>query len=361
MSNGFPNPPPYVGYIHVDANGIAWIASQISPPMWVPAGGGGGGGGGGPSIPGPPGPAGPQGDPGPPGSPGAAGGQGPPGNPGPAGPPGADGLPGQDGAPGQPGQPGAPGQPGQDGAPGPQGDPGIGVEFKGSQPNFAAIQALPNPTVGDMWLADDTGQGYVYGTINGGGTGWIPANIRGPAGPAGQPGQDGAPGQPGQPGAAGGVGPAGQPGAPGQPGIQGPRGDQGIQGPPGPGAANWTSTAQTTGQTFGDAGLAGMGRAVWQQTWQFGAMGQGASVAIGTVDPTGNLNTVVAIEGVAWGNNGWFPITWGGGALGQNVAAYVTRAGQPPVNRIIVGCGPTSGGIQGGHVTVKWTRTGIGF
>src|ERR1700757_4438284 len=127
------------------------------------------------------------------------------------------------------------------GPPGPQGPPGAGLIIKGTVPTQADLPITGN-VYGDLWIAQDTGHGWVWespgtwsdvGQIQGA-TG--PAGPQGPTGPtgstgpAGPNGQTGATGPQGPPGAAGAAGATGPQGPQGQPGI----GTTGPQGPPGP-------------------------------------------------------------------------------------------------------------------------------
>lgn len=166
-------------------------------------------------VPGPIGPAGPVGPQGPQGPQGWPGESGPPGQdgltvvgpPGPQGPQGASGLPGPAGQPGQsvqgpPGMPGPPGQsitgppgssgpqgpPGPQGSTGPQGPTGpagIGINVKGQVPTAADLPTSGN-SIGDGWVAQDTGDMYVWD----GTTPWVNVGpLQGPPGPQGPPGQ----------------------------------------------------------------------------------------------------------------------------------------------------------------------------
>lgn len=233
-----------------------------------------------------PGPQGPQGDPGPQGEQGPAGPQGIPGPEGPQGPPGITGEIGAQGDPGiqgLQGNPGPLGPPGETGAAGPQGIPGIagdagpqgtqgpagpegpegpagtGITIKGFIPTASDLPTSGNAT-GDIWVATDTGEGYIWngttfqniGPIQGprglqglqglqgpqgtqgpaGTTGETGAT--GPAGPTGPKGDTGAQGAQGIAGPTGNTGPAGSQGIAGPIGNTGPAGDQGVQGPAGP-------------------------------------------------------------------------------------------------------------------------------
>lgn len=99
------------------------------------------------------------------------------------------------------------------GATGPQGiqgPPGQGLQFKGTVPTYANLPTTGN-IQGDMWIANDTGTGWIWN-----GTTWVDAGqIQGP------------------PGAQGEQGVQGEQGIQGIPGVQGVPGDPGPQGNPG--------------------------------------------------------------------------------------------------------------------------------
>lgn len=131
------------------------------------------------SIVGPPGPQGPQ---------GIAGLSGPPGAPGQSvqGPPGPQGSPGVSitGPPGLTGPQGPPGIPGPAGTQGPAGPAGIGINVKGQVPSAADLPTSGNQ-IGDGWVAQDTGDMYVWDGV----TPWVNVGpLQGPPGPAGPPG-----------------------------------------------------------------------------------------------------------------------------------------------------------------------------
>jgi hypothetical protein len=120
------------------------------------------------------------------------------------------------------------GPPGPPGATGPQGPPGLKVT--GTVSTAANLPTSGN-LYGDLWIAQDTGHGWVWVKTTAGTGVWqdigvFQAGAQGPAGPPGPPGAastvPGPPGPTGPPGAQGATGPAGSMGAPG------------VQGPPGP-------------------------------------------------------------------------------------------------------------------------------
>ena len=177
-----------------------------------------------------------QGIQGPVGNDGQDGDQGPQGIQGPSGNDGQDGADGNDGAQGlqgiqgekgdkgdtgNQGIQGIQGPAGNDGADGSDGQDGSGVTIKGTETNSAAIQALPGPhTAGDMYIAQDTGNGWAWD-----GSSFVDVGpIRGPKGDTGNTGAQGAQGI---------QGPAGNDGADGSDGSQGEKGDTGAQGPAG--------------------------------------------------------------------------------------------------------------------------------
>jgi hypothetical protein len=140
---------------------------------------------------------------------------------GPTGPTGPQGIAGQTGAQGATGLTGAagpqgiPGSAGAIGPTGPQGIPGqdgAGVVIVGSVANAAALPPSYSGSIGDMFIAQNTGNGHVWD-----GTQWNNVGqIQGPAGPqgvAGQTGAQGATGPTGPTGLTGATGPAGANGA----------------------------------------------------------------------------------------------------------------------------------------------------
>src|ERR1700746_2862662 len=113
---------------------------------------------------------------------------------------------------------------------GPAGPPGASLTLKGSVPTSADLPTSGN-TQGDLWIAADTGHGWVWDD----GTGWSDVGpIQGPPGPAGPQGPQGNPGPTGATGPAGSVGATGPPGPTGAIGPAGPTGATGAIGPAGP-------------------------------------------------------------------------------------------------------------------------------
>jgi hypothetical protein len=113
------------------------------------------------------------------------------------------------------GQQGPPGPAGAQGPIGPIGPPGTGLTVKGSVTTAANLPTSGNE-IGDMWIALDTGDAWVWNGIA-----WNNAgHIQGPTGPTG---------------ATGAQGPPGATGSTGSQGVQGATGATGSTGPPGPG------------------------------------------------------------------------------------------------------------------------------
>ena len=119
---------------------------------------------------------------------------------------------------------------GPEGPQGPQGEPGndgTGVTIVGTLPS---PNDLPNPysgDVGDMYIIQESGEGYVWD-----GTLWNPVGqIQGPVGPQGPQGNQGPQGDEGPIGQ---IGPQGIQGDQGQIGPVGPQGDEGPIGQIGP-------------------------------------------------------------------------------------------------------------------------------
>jgi len=164
-----------------------------------------------PGTPGPVGPAGPKGDKGPLGPKGDKGDQGIAGPKGPVGPKGAEGPQGPIGVAGANGTQGIQGTKGDKGD---AGKNGTGITVKGSKADEATIKLITGSVAGDMWIAKDTGHGWVSDGATP--TMWTDAGeIQGPkgdagvAGPQGTQGKAGAQGPKGDTGAAGAAAPAG--------------------------------------------------------------------------------------------------------------------------------------------------------
>ena len=139
----------------------------------------------------------------------AAGAQGPTGPEGPEGPTGPTGPEGPEGPTGETGP---------EGPEGPSGVDGAGVEVMGSVATATSLDPSYSGSVGDMFIAQDTGNGHVWN-----GSAWDDVGpIQGPVGPAGPQGEQGIQGD------------AGTNGTNGTDGIQGPEGPEGPVGPVGP-------------------------------------------------------------------------------------------------------------------------------
>jgi len=217
---------------------------------------------------------------------------------GPAGPQGQAGAPGPQGLQGPAGPQGPEGQAGPQGPSGPQGPQGpagTGVNIVGTVPSAANLNPNYNGSIGDMFIAQNNGTGYVWS----GSTWTAVGQIQGPAGPQGPQG------------ATGSQGPAGPQGQQGATGATGPAGAAGPQGPAGPAnslaigtvASGQTASASITGtapsQTLnlvlpqGPAGPQGP---------------QGQTGATGATGPAGPANTL-AIGNVTSGQTASATIT----------------------------------------------------
>lgn len=182
---------------------------------------------------------------------GTTGATGPQGIEGPQGPQGDDGTIGPIGPQGEQGEQGVSGSDGAEGPIGPigpQGAAGIGTNTLGSD-TVANILAKPNATVGDAWIALDTGVDddglavEIDDILRDTGSKWVNiGSITGPQGEQGVQGVQGLTGADGIQGAEGPQGPqgiqgiqgiqglVGDTGATGATGLQGEQGEQGIQG-----------------------------------------------------------------------------------------------------------------------------------
>jgi len=211
-------------------------------------------------LEGPEGPTGPQGAAGVKGDTGATGTLGPAGPEGPAGQTVATGPTGPTGATGSTGSTGPKGDTGPagaDGATGPAGIDGTGVTVVGSVSSSSFLNPSYAGSVGDMFIAQDTGSGHVWDGSTWNNVGQIqgPAGVTGPVGPTGPQGVDGPTGP------AGPEGPEGPAGANGLSGLTGPSGPTGPEGPEGPtGPTGETGPAGPTGAKgpVGDTGLTGL-------------------------------------------------------------------------------------------------------
>ncbi len=192
------------------------------------------------------------------------------GTPGPQGPQGPQGAQGPQGPAGEQGATGAQGPSGADGA------DGTGVVIIGSVASLAALPVSYSGDVGDMFIAQDSGDGYVWD-----GSGWVNVGqIQGPAGPQGPTGAQGSTGSAGPQGNPGPQGPMGDTGAQGPQGNPGPQGPMGDTGPQGPmGNANISGTTNqiikfTGANTGGDSQITD----------------NGTNVGIGTTTPFSTLH-----------------------------------------------------------------------
>jgi len=233
---------------------------------------------------------------------------------------------------------GAQGFQGAQGAQGSQGPMGAAVAIRGMQGSQGAIEALPPPhEPGDLWIAEDTGDGFVWD-----GTEFVNVGrIQGPQGAAGEQGAQGhtGAGTQGPQGAVGpqGVGPQGAQGGAGWQGERGAQGATGMQGAQGhQGAGN--QGAQGAQGSQGHQGALG----------QQGSQGsQGALAAlIGDVTGPGWDTSVMQLRGT--------PIALMAGAAGPTEGQVLTWSGGAwrPMT-------PT-GGIQGAVDPIDWddvTRT----
>ena len=125
-------------------------------------------------------------------------------------------------AAGAQGPTGPTGPSGADGADGADGVDGAGVEVMGSVATASSLDPAYAGSIGDMFIAQDTGNGHVWDGAN-----WDDVGgIQGPAGPAGPEGPQGI------------QGPAGADGSNGVDGADGSDGAQGPEGPQGPAGAD---------------------------------------------------------------------------------------------------------------------------
>lgn len=231
--------------------------------------------------------------------------EGPQGPQGIQGPPGADGPPGQQGVQGQPGvegpagPQGPPGPEGAVGPAGPQGVPGQGLNFLGTVDTAADLPASGNTN--DMYVAADTGQGYIWD-----GTTWVPAGT-----------------------------------------MQGPPGPEGPQGPAGSGASvgDTPPTTPSTGDMWFNTATGELN--VWDgTTWQVvSGAGGGGGTSPGPTPPAspnpGDLwydtaNNVLNV----WNGTAWVPVS----------GDYLPLAGGTLTGPLLVN--PSAGGSAQGQLTV---------
>jgi len=289
-----------------------------------------------------------------------AGPQGPEGPAGPAGADGVDGATGPAGPTGPAGATGPQGPAGQNGLDGADGADGTGVVIIGSVADSGALPVNYTGDIGDMFIAADTGSGWVWD-----GTMWVNVGqIQGPQGPQGATGATGAQGLQGPVGAtgtAGPQGPAGPTGATGSTGATGPAGPQGPAGPIGP-----TGLTGPVGAT-GPAGPQGPAGPIGE-TGNTGATGPAGPVgpigltgAIGATGPAGP-------QGPA-GPTGETGNTGATGPAGPQGPAGPTGAQGPQgpagsanisgtVNRLVKFTGATTGGDS--QLFDNGTNVGLG-
>lgn len=180
---------------------------------------------------------------------------------GPAGPAGSTGPTGATGATGSTGPSGASGPTGPTGPTGATGPAGAGITYKGTVATSTSLPGYPSSyvgSVGDAYLAVDTGNLWVWN-----GSTWVdngpivsitgPTGATGPTGPVGATGATGPTGTAGTNGATGptgATGPAGSAGAAGATGATGPTGVAGAAGATGPtGPTGVTGATGPTGPT----------------------------------------------------------------------------------------------------------------
>ncbi|MEP7268127.1 MAG: hypothetical protein ABI844_10920 [Saprospiraceae bacterium] len=213
------------------------------------------------------------------------------------GPKGDQGIAGMQGAKGDQGVQGVKGDQGIQGIAGAKGDKGndgTGVKIVGSVANAAALPATG--MVGDMYIAQDNGNGHVWS-----GTTWVNVGqIKGPKGDQGIQGLQGLIGLKGDSGMQGPTGATGLTGPTGATGLTGPTGATGLTGP--------TGATGLTGPS-GATGLTGLTGATGPQGIQ-GLQGltglKGDTGLQGPVGPKGDAGDV----GTSWslkGNSGINP------------------------------------------------------
>lgn len=158
----------------------------------------------------------------------------------------SEGPAGPQGPIGPQGPVGPQGNVGPIGPQGVRGVPGAGVQIVGSVPTASDLPLPYSGDIGDMFITDDTGGGYVY---NDQGNYTFVGEIKGPQGDPGPVGAQGQQGLQGDPGPVGPAGPTGPEGPQGQQGTPGPTGAQGVSGPQGvPGPRGNTGATGATGQ-----------------------------------------------------------------------------------------------------------------
>ena len=149
------------------------------------------------------------------------------------GPKGDKGETGAQGPEGAKGDKGDKGEKGDVGDTGPSGKDGTGVSIVGSVNGEGGLNQNYQGNVGDMFIDQMNGTGYVWDGTNWNAVGQIQGPA-GPQGPKGDKGEKGDTGTQGVQGVQGNTGPAGPVGATGPKGDKGDQGIQGAQGPAGP-------------------------------------------------------------------------------------------------------------------------------
>jgi hypothetical protein len=188
-----------------------------------------------------------------------------------AGPAGATGSQGPTGPTGASGNNGAVGPTGPTGPVGPQGIPGqagAGVTIIGSVANASALNPSYGGNIGDMYIAQNTGNGHVWD-----GTQWNNVGqIQGPAGPQGIAGQNGAQG------ATGPTGVTGLTGATGATGADGALNAWGLLGNTGTTTTNYIGTSDAQPLRLSTAGQSRM------------YISENGNIGIGTTTPSHPLS-----------------------------------------------------------------------
>jgi len=266
---------------------------------------------------------------------------------GPQGPAGANGATGPTGLQGNAGTAGATGPQGATGPTGPQGisgQDGAGVVIVGSVVNAAALNPSYGGSIGDMYIAQDNGNGHVWD-----GTQWNNVGqIQGPVGPQGNTGPAGANGLPG---AAGPTGPTGADGAANAWGLNGNAGTTSLQ-------YVGTSDAQplrlaTSGQTrmlISEGGNIGIGATPTHPlTLQY----TGAHLKAFEIRYTHTATTSPARAFEIYANT-----TGGAGTTVHGATVTVNSSSESSATRSIVGYNSAAGVVNHG---VIGTATGAGI
>lgn len=254
---------------------------------------------------------------------------------GPKGDKGDPGAPGVQGPKGDTGSVGPKGDKGDQGAQGPKGDAGSGVKIVGSLPNAAALPFPYTGLVGDMFIAQDNGNGHVWtgtawtnvGQIKGpkGDDGAVgPKGDTGDTGLTGAKGDTGLTGPKGEKGDKGDTGAKGEMGDPGIPGIAGPKGDKGDKGdqgdPGGSFALPYSGSANTSGlEPVFKITQTGNGRAAISGVYGDIAVGSG----LAAVGLSGSSNISSGILGSSSAGTGYAGVT----GIGYNGAKAIEGRG----------------------------------